>query len=363
MNEVIHLITTICMGGAEKQLLTLVREQIYSGREVSVIYLKGLPELKNQFAETGANIIDTFADRNPLIQMLGIRRFLSKKNNIVVHAHLPRAELLTFFLNKKVSIVLSRHNTEKFFPAAPSLISKFLSLLVSSKAKKIIAISAAVRDYLIEAKEIRKISKIVVVHYGYDPRTSNKEISDSKFPEVEDCGFLVGTIARLVPQKDLHTLLHAFSIFTKVEQKAKLIIIGEGYLRQNLVEYSSKLEISDKVIWVGRHENVSELLRKMNVFALTSIYEGFGLVLLEAMAERVPIVAARNSAIPEVLGDDYEGLFETGNSQMLAKLLVQMTDENKVMNLKDYLGKRIEKFQPNIMRIEIDQIYSQLELI
>lgn len=361
MNEVVHLITTICMGGAEKQLLTLVDEQVKSGRKVTVVYLKGLPELATAFSMIGAELVDVYSNKNPLIQAFRIRKFLSKNENYIVHAHLPRAELLTLFLKKKTKIVLSRHNAEKFFPAAPSIISKTLSVLVATRANQIIAISAAVKSYLIDSGEINKQSKVHIVYYGFDSRRIVKNSNHEKAWLPDDCNFIVGTIARLVPQKDLYTLMKAFSIFSEKKKAAKLLIVGDGYLKQNLVEYSSKLMIKDKVIWAGRVENIPSIIRQMNIFALTSVYEGFGLVLLEAMAEGVPIVASRNSAIPEVLGDGYEGLFETGNSLMLADRLFEAAEPYKALELSNYLSSRIKMFEPNTMRINIDKIYAELE--
>jgi glycosyltransferase involved in cell wall biosynthesis len=93
------------------------------------------------------------------------------------------------------------------------------------------------------------------------------------------------------------------------------------------------------------------------------LYEGFGLVLLEAMANDVPVVAARNSAIPEVLGFDYEGLFETGDFKQLSDLFQSSLEPSKNSSMKSYLNKRLEIFQPVRMRIKMDEIYLQQEKI
>jgi glycosyltransferase involved in cell wall biosynthesis len=258
---------------------------------------------------------------------------------------------------------LSRHNAEKFFPAAPKLISRILSNLVVFRANQVIAISEAVKNYLIESKEIRNHSKIKVIYYGFETRGNTSDLIEEKIRDLDNFDFLIGTIARLVPQKDLETLLTAFSIFSNQESSARLVIVGDGYLKESLIEYASKIGIANKVIWLGRVGNVQSVIRKMKVFALTSIYEGFGLVLLEAMAEGVPIAAANNSAIPEVLGEGYEGLFETGNAQMLAKRLFEVSEPKKAQELVKYLNYRMKKFEPNRMRLKIDEIYAELERI
>ena len=72
--EINHLITTISRGGAENQLLTLCKEQVKAGKSVSVIYLKGNPDLDSKFRRAGVNVIDKFANKNPVLQLFQIRK-------------------------------------------------------------------------------------------------------------------------------------------------------------------------------------------------------------------------------------------------------------------------------------------------
>ena len=362
MKEVLHLITTICMGGAEKQLITLIKEQVNSGRKVSVLYLKGMPELEDAILESGAALIKGFSNQNPVIQFYRIRRHLSKNKETIVHAHLPRAELATLFLHRNTTVVVTRHNAEKFFPKAPIILSRILSKMVVSRTSRVIAISEAVKNFLIDSREVVEVSKIQVVYYGFATYVSKSIIRDEKVESLRSFDFLIGTVARLVPQKDLETLIKAFAIFVQQKRESKLVIVGDGYLKRNLINLSKQLGISDEIIWFGRTKDIPAVIRTMDIFALTSLYEGFGLVLLEAMSEGVPIVASRNSAIPEVLGEEYEGLFETGNETILASLFSKVSDPKVSSRIIHYLGQRIEMFEPHRMREEIDAIYSSLEI-
>jgi glycosyltransferase involved in cell wall biosynthesis len=357
MKPVIHLITTISMGGAEKQLLTLTAEQVTSGREVTVVYLKGKPELSSLFVKSGVKIISDFSDRNPIVQAYLLRRFFRNHKESLLHAHLPRAELFSTLAPANIKIVLSRHNAEPFYPGAPKAISRLLSRYVAKRATSIVAISEAVKSYLIDCKEVVNPNKIKVVYYGFN-RTENYESgNEPQLNDIEDRGTVIGTIARLVPQKDLGTLIRAFENFQKENPDAALIIVGEGPLKNQLNDLVKKLGIESNVIWYGRTPNVNAILRKFDLFALTSLYEGFGLVLLEAMANGVPVVAARNSAIPEVLGLDYEGLFQTGDHKQLSELLKSSLEPSQSSKMREYLKERLEIFQPDRMRIKMDEIY------
>ena len=364
MKNVIHVITTISMGGAEKQLLTLASEQALSGREVQVIFLKGIPELENDFEKCGVDIYSSIANRNPVIQVLLLARHLKNLKETIVHAHLPRAELMcSLVLSKRNNLIVSRHNSEPFFPGAPRIISRILSNFVVSKSKYVIAISEAVKTFLIDNQEVRNLKKIEVVYYGFsllnelDPNF----FENTKYKEVRDKQLVIGTVSRLVPQKDLKTLIKGFSLFNSKFPEAQLVIVGEGYLKSELIEYSRNLDVENKIIWFGRTSQIDLVIKEFDIFALTSLYEGFGLVLLEAMANGVPIVAARNSAIPEVLGSEYEGLFETGNAEELAMLIEQSLNLEQNQRMKNTLANRINTFLPNIMRSKIDSLYSLSE--
>jgi glycosyltransferase involved in cell wall biosynthesis len=361
MKPVIHIITTISMGGAEKQLLTLTSEQVQSGREVTVLYLKGIPELSDLFIKSGVKIVDQYSNRNIAIQWYFLRRFLRKNKAALVHAHLPRAELFGTLTPKEVSLFVSRHNAEPFFPGAPMFVSRILSRYVSRRATNVIAISEAVKQYLIDCNEVTDPNKIKVVLYGFNRSFRDENIPDPQIEMLKDKKTIIGTISRLVPQKDLGTLINAFHLFLNENPDAHLVIVGDGVMKEELSALTYKLGVESNVIWYGRTANVNSILREFDLFALTSLYEGFGLVLLEAMENCVPIVAARNSAIPEVLGDEYEGLFRTGDYKELAAKFGSSLEKNQNIRMRKYLAQRIEIFQPDRMRLEIDGIYEEQE--
>ena len=351
------------MGGAEKQLLILTSEQVQSGREVTVVYLKGKPELSNLFIQSGVRIVDKYSNKNPIIQAYLLWRFLRMNKTAIVHAHLPRAELFSTLAPKKVTVLVSRHNAEPFFPGAPVYISRILSQYAARKATYVVAISEAVKRYLIDCNEVSDPDKIKVVLYGFDRSHSDENIPDPRLEPLKDKEIVIGTISRLVPQKDLGTLIKAFQLFLQENPDAYLVIVGDGVMKEELGAMAYGLGVESNVIWYGRTANIDSVLREFDLFALTSVYEGFGLVLLEAMANGVPIVAARNSAIPEVLGDEYEGLFRTGDYKELATLFDSSLEKNQNLRMRKYLSHRIEKFQPYRMRLEMDEIYRQQEIL
>lgn len=354
MKPVLHVITTLNRGGAENQLFTLAKEQVNAGRKVKVMALKGKNELEENFVKCGVEVDNLLLNRNPVIQIFYLSKIVLQSQDIF-HAHLPRAELFVALspLHKR-RFVASRHNAEPFFPKAPKSLSILLSRFVNRRAKEIIAISNAVKNYLIESSEIPSMRNISVVHYGIN---SDLAVYKKSFPLGTSPTF--GTIARLVPQKDIPTLLNAFSIFLKDKPASNLLVVGEGYLASELMNLCEELKIVDNVEWAGKTNDIPAALNRMDLFVLTSKYEGFGLVLLEAMQNGVPVIAANNSAIPEVVGMTSGNLFKTGDAIQLAKLMNEFTVESNWLKLQNDGFKRLELFDSEPMMLKIDRVYAQ----
>jgi glycosyltransferase involved in cell wall biosynthesis len=359
-NNITHLITTIERGGAEKQLLTLASEQVQSGLNVVVLYLKGKPDLRNEFEESGVEVNSLLVGKSFLKQILLLSKFL-RKNPSPVHAHLPKSELLAAVVIAKRYFVFSRHNAEPFWPSGPRIISNLLSKYVCKRASQGIAISNAVKSYLIKRGEIPTGYIIDVVYYGFQKNSSTNSAglkSITSLIHSQSSNFKIGTIGRLVPQKDYPTLLSAFSNVLKSAPKTDLYVVGEGYLQKDLIEMSQSLGISEKVHWLGKIKYINEFLSEIDLFILPSKYEGFGLVLLEAMVAKKPIIAANNSAIPEVLGKTYEAFFLTGDVKALAQQInTAISDKNFSEKLVQSYSTQLNLFDPSDMNKYVKNIY------
>lgn len=352
MRTVFHLITTIERGGAENQLLILVREQVANGLDVHVVFLKGEPELEPEFISVGVKVHSDLKDHLPFVQPFVLRK-LVKNRNVIVHSHLPRAELVALFTPTRFKFFTSRHNSEPFYPGAPRLVSNALARMIEMRAVKIVAISNAVQAFLLAQGEVRNPKNIEVVHYGY--RTSVKRNqADTKFVSKD---LRIGTISRLTEQKDIPTMFKAFARFKIENHSARLLILGSGQLEQELKDLAKSLSIDDSVQFSGRSSKVIEFLQSLDVFILTSKYEGFGMVLLEAMDAGIPIIAPRISAIPEVLGSEFPGLCEAGNiNDFTNKLKLLQNIESRKLFL-EIQENRLENFGAEIMFNKINRLY------
>lgn len=349
MKSVTHVITTLEMGGAEKQLLILASAQAQSGRSVRVFFLKGKPELLSDFEKSGVVVSTLLANRSFVFQLFKFRRVIINRNDIV-HAHLPQAELLVTLSKVCGQRVITRHNAEPFWPGKSLILSKLLSKFVTNRVNVTIAISNAVKNYLEKSGELGVRSSVHVVHYGFPGNIKERELR-------QDC-LNFGTISRLTTQKDLPTMLKAFAKFAKLNSNSKLFIVGDGELRSELEALAKNLEIGKQVIWLGRTSEVETFLDSLDVFVLTSRYEGFGMVILEAISRSVPILASNNDAMREVLGINSPSLFSVGNTHELAEKMFQMKELDFRETVLKSNQARLEKFGVSNMIQIIDELYS-----
>ena len=348
--KIVHIITTVELGGAEKQLLILCAEQVLLGNIVKVVFLKGNPSLAPDFAEIGVEAID-FSSEALINQIIRLRRFFKEFNPNVVHGHLPRAELLTMLSRPKNGFFVTRHNAEKFWPGAPNHISKALSRLVIRNSVSCIAISEAVLKFGKESGEFPNSAKVKLIHYGIKTKGTiirrhslNRQIN-------------LLCIARLEPQKDLPTLLRAVQLLKSRGLTVHLHILGEGSLRIFLEQLCGQLEVTPVVTFHGKVKDVDSFYAKADLFVLPSLYEGFGLVYLEALANGVPVITSRNFAALEIFGEKYVGLFNIGDFHELANLIARMILEGVPAKLADHYEIILENFSSEHMATALDNVY------
>jgi glycosyltransferase involved in cell wall biosynthesis len=352
--KVLHVITTLERGGGENHLVQLVTGQIAVGLEVKIVYLKGRAELVSALCEAGASVHKATKIRT----LLAILR----RDFDLVHAHLPRAELASLAIAGMKPLFVTRHNAEPFWPGFALGISRFLSHMVDKRSSRIIAISNAVRDYLFSSHHTVRIEKVRVVPYGFAVPEDHQLDPYKHVPACKDRLITIGVVARLTPQKDLPTLFRAVALLTARGHDIQVQIAGAGPDKLVLEDLAIQLGLGSNVSFLGRIDNPVEFIARTDVFVLPSKYEGFGLVLLEASVAGVPIVAARNTAMAEVVVDGVSGLlFSTGNAEDLADKLDQVISDPELgRRLRDAAYERlVTVYNPEEMVARTIEVYEE----
>jgi len=351
---ILHVITTADIGGAEKQLLILAREQVAQGENISVLYLKGNGELKEDFRRSGVTVIDRICNKNILVQVTYLRKILRDDWDIV-HCHLPRAEILTnVAAKKKQPIIVSRHYGGEFFPGRSFWISKTLSRLFTRKVSCVIAISQSVKTYLISSKEINR-KPIEVVDYAF---SRPKKLFDVNKANPID-GPIIGVVSRLSKEKRVNLAIDIFSSFLKISPRAKLQILGEGIEFQNLQNQIIKLGIGESVEFLGKKKNINDYYAQFDILLHTSEFEGFGMVYIEAMCFNLPIIYLSNSGLMSTIGEVLgTKLVENYQDPLQTNYALQAALKLEPQEIGKSYSEILERFSPERMESKVSQIYS-----
>ena len=177
------------------------------------------------------------------------------------------------------------------------------------------------------------LEKLRVIPYGADLRAVS-DVAPERVGElrralgVRSGEIVIGSVGRLVEQKDYPTQLRAFALAAAIVPGLRMVIAGDGPLRATLEQLAQTLGVADRVRFLGHWDDVPALLRSVDIFALASKFEPFGVALIEAKAAELPIVATAVNEIPELVTDGESGLLTPPeNVTAMAAAFVRLAED------------------------------------
>lgn len=234
--------------------------------------------------------------------------------------------------------------------------TKAIMSLAAKKSKKIISVSSSTKNDLLEILKVPE-HKVDVIHEGLDESYFNGNLSNNKSNFFnKNFGLNDGDeyflfIGERRPHKNLVRLIEAFSIFKqKTPNKIKLVIGGKKYASYDEPERKAhELNFTNEVIFLGYipEDDLQLLYKNARCFIFISIYEGFGIPILEAMACGIPIITSNISSMPEVAGEAALTV-NPYNVAEIAEAIHRITyDSNMSQRLVDTGLKRVKNFSWN----------------
>jgi len=332
--KILHVITTLDVGGAEKHLESQVRGQTARGHRVRVAYLKGQGTLAGDFRGAGAEEVLSIPLGPGLSRLVVHLRWAD-----IVHSHLLKADMLTAVLatlaGRRGGLVSGKHNDEE------ALTRPLVSLvhgLLGNLPRRTIALSDHVARFVARHGRVRPAS-LRRVHYGIDPApfeaaagmgAGERRTLRAEFGfEPGDVVFIC--VARFARQKAhdvlLRALREALDSGSPAASGLRLLLVGGdpfGDGEERTRRLAAELELGQACVFAGIRHDVPRLLAASEAFVMSSLWEGLGLVFLEAMATSLPVLATRVSAIGEVVIDGGTGrLVPPAESGPLARVLLE----------------------------------------
>jgi len=211
------------------------------------------------------------------------------------------------------------------------------------KANKIIAVSKSTKDDIKKFYDIAE-SKIEVIYNGF--RTSNEtRFQNSKF-EIPNAKYLlyVGTIQ---PRKNISNLLEGFKKVLVRYPDLKLYLVGrKGWLYESIFRKVEELNLKKNVIFTGYISNshLDYLYKHAEAFILPSLYEGFGLPLLEAMSRNLPVLSSNTASLPEIGGNACLYFDPTSSEDIKDKIIELLTNRTLQQHLVKKGKERVQLF-------------------
>ena len=358
--KILFVITSLGYGGAERLLIHYVSKLNKSKYDFLVCSLRDkpddlVPEISKHTPVKKLNLKNKF---NPFIVLRLIRLFKEYKPDLI-HTHLFQPRIyatLAYIFYRNSILITQKHNNVN---AIKHNIFILIEMVCISLNKKVIAISESVKNSLIKF-ELVSPKKIYLLPNCIDYQHFNNTSNSSE--ELNKQDIIIGAIGRLERQKGVKYLILAMKIILSKYPAAILDIIGDGSQLDKLKKLTAKLGISNSVKFFGKFGDVKPFYSKMDIFVLSSVYEGFGIVLLEAMASGVPIVATNVDGIKEVVSDMKSGiLIPSKNPQAIADAVIKLIENPQLRSSLIYEGferSKIFDVQDHVMKL--DKFYSTL---
>ncbi len=347
--RILYLITGLGVGGAETQVHALCGRLAALGHGVLLI---SLTDVAPVFATgAGFRVCALGMTKRAGSAIAAYRKLLRLARELqpdVVHSHMFHANVLARLLRLSMPLPLlicSAHSTNE--GGAARMLAYRLTDRLSDLNTNVSAAGVAAFVRL----KASPAGKIVAMHNGID--TTRFAFGADRRREtrgnlaLQPNQKMLLAAGRLVPAKDYPNLLHAFALVCRHHDHVQLAIAGQGSERPVLQALVQQLALTRRVTFLGLRDDIAELMSGADVFVLSSAWEGFGLVVGEAMACERVVVATDCGGVREVTGDSAL-LVPARDSPALAAALLQALE----------LGEQEAKAIGRLARARIEQLFS-----
>ncbi|MDF2440627.1 MAG: hypothetical protein JWN98_1611, partial [Abditibacteriota bacterium] len=320
-SSLLHVITPSRFAGAETLLTRLSARQNVRGQRINVVSNSASPATKQlgaRLAEVGVSMRATpiggkFAPRS----LLALQHAAREANADLLHSHLSTASWWCGWLD-----------ATRQFPSVGH-VHGFTSALWHKRQRHLIAVSQAVKDDLVRqgiaSARIGVLPNPVALD---DVQLTRSAAAVRRELGAEQSTFVVGTFAHLSEKKGWRELLEAARVLCREHNDVHFWCAGDGPLREELEEEVRAHDLTGRVRFLGFRRDAADLMNAINIMALPSHREPFGLVYLEAALLGKPSIACRAGGAPEVVRHEETGLLVSPRApEELAAAIVQMKND------------------------------------
>lgn len=334
-------------------------------------YVKDANNLTADFEKEGIPVqqLNLSMPKDLLLAVPRLKQVIRELNPDIVHTQLLRphiyGRMAGHALGKRIVSTIHNENDWVTGKGLSDRAKHYLDRVTIPYVHRFVAVSDTVKAYILQHESIPE-EKISVINNGVLlDRFSRKNDRDSLRRELtlESDSIAIGTVARIDDQKDPDTFVRAAAGIAQKLPKARFFWIGSGPMRGKIEQRVHELGIEGSFQFLGERDDVPQLLRALDIFVLTSKYEGMPNALLEAMAAGLPCIASKVSGNMIAIQDKQHGrLFPVGDSDSLQDhILAYVNDMTEAQRLAVAGQARMkDEFSSSSVAKKYQDVYDQV---
>ena len=370
--SVLHILWSGGIGGAEEYVSSLAKyfDSAQYDTAISVLSEKG--ELFEEIAKNEK--VDLFfigiKSGIDIVGAVKFIRFLRGKKYDIIHLHTRNflSILLVSLFARKTAIIISHHTGVQNTDAGDIKMqnkTKIFYTLFSKRFERILAISNTVRESLINDLGVDAPDKIEVIYNGIDlNKFNNSRRIPSDLHHLKRANKnIIGFVGRMVPFKRPELFIKIASAMVDKSDKYFFIMVGDGPELERCKELIAEYNLDKSFELLGFRRDIPDILQLFDALLFTSEGEGFGIVLIEAMAMGVPVFSIDDGAVSEIIRHEENGiLLDTLDPENLARQIIDVYGNNKLIEkIKKHSVKDVrERFSIEKSVNKMESVYERV---
>ena len=350
--NLLYVITKLELGGAQKQLLSLIKHLNKQRYNLSLITaqdgplvdealsIRDLRLIKSKFLERPINLLKDF------LAFCQIYSFIKKNKIDIVHTHSSKTGIIGRWAARLARVKIIIHTVHGWsFNQYQNCFLRWIIILLER-------LTSGITDSLIVVSRhdcqkgldnhIGDKHKYKLIRYGIEYKEFtqlDKDLREESGIDARD--LLIGMISCFKPQKSPQDFIKLASLVNKVIPQTKFLLVGDGVLGKRIEKLISKFNLKEKVVLTGWRDDIPRILSAIDVFVLTSLWEGLPISALEAMAASLPVIITDTGGVREIVFEGKTGfLVSCGDvSAMAGKLICLLRDKD----LRRWIGQNAKR--------------------
>ena len=373
--KLLHVITHLPIGGAQDNTLYTVEllnkdkydislscnlngELVSRAKKVKHLKLYDVPNLRRE-----VSII------NDIRAFLYLYKLIKKENFTIIHTHSSKAGFLgriAAMLNKTPIVIHTIHGFafHDYMNSFKKNIFIYLEKLSAKWTHGLVTVSNLNKKKVVDLG-IAPIEKLKNIYSGIDLTLFINEKNDQfrKELNLDSSHLLLGSVGRLSNQKDPITMIEAFCIVIKRFPNAHLTLVGDGELRDEILIKIDQLQLNGRVHLTGNKNDPWKIYHSLDLFIMSSIYEGLGRSITEALSCGVPVVCTSVEGVPEIVRENKTGILVPPKDPgaLATGIIKSLNDMDNARKMAEEGRKFVnENFDVKKMVDDIDALYDTL---